>query len=100
MYKWQGTELLLLFFIGICCAVFRLYSSLEKKLEDFDIERRNEVMTALQTAHDVKAAHIDRIHQLEMQLSRRNSIVERLTKVSKKVGMGIEELVDKLTKEL
>lgn len=77
-----------------------LYSSLEKKLEDFDIERRNEVMTALQTAHDVKAAHIDRIHQLEMQLSRRNSIVERLTKVSKKVGMGIEELVDKLTKEL
>ena len=88
-------------FIGIVCvSVFRLYASLEKKLEDFDIERRNEVMTALQTAHDVKAAHIDRIHQLEMQLSRRNSIVERLSKVSKKVGMGIEELVDKLTKEL
>ena len=90
----------LFFYWYLLCAVFRLYSSLEKKLEDFDIERRNEVMTALQTAHDVKAAHIDRIHQLEMQLSRRNSIVERLTKVSKKVGMGIEELVDKLTKEL
>ena len=73
-----------------------LYSDLERKLEEHDETRRTEVMVALKTAHDVKAAHIDRIHQLEIQLSRRDRIMKRLEKISSRVGMDVSELVNRI----
>jgi hypothetical protein len=72
------------------------YSSFERKLEEHDESRRQEVMVALKTAHDVKAAHVDRIHQLELQLVRRDRIMERLEKISSRVGMDVSELVNRI----
>ena len=57
-------------------------------------------MTALQTAHDVKTDHIDRIHKLEMQLNKRDRTLDKLNKVSTKLGMSVDELVDKISNDL
>lgn len=77
-----------------------LYESLEKKLEEHDDHRREEVMNALNTAHDVKAAHVNRLHELEKQLLRKDRTMKKLNTIATRVNMSIDDLLNKIATAL